>query len=129
MDRADRLIAPMLTVLGVIQIALGAWMAAAPRSFFDAVGPFGAYNDHYVRDAASFTLALGVVALLGARRPSWRPAVLAFATLQLGLHAVNHVVDIGDADPRAAGIADAVSLLAATAVYGLLLRAAVREAP
>ena len=118
MPRPERLAPALLGVLGVVEIALGAWMVLAPHSFFDALGAFGTYNEHYVRDAATFTLALGIVALLAVSRPAWWPAALALGTAQFGLHAVNHVVDAGKADKLATGVFDAVSLAAVAIVLG-----------
>lgn len=107
---SSRLASQVLAAFGATQLALGAYQALAPRSFFDFLGTFGAYNDHYIRDTATFYLALGIVALLAASRPTWRPVVIAFAATQYALHTVNHIVDAGDADPTALGVFDAVSL-------------------
>jgi len=97
-------------ILGVSQLALGLWMAISPGSFYDALGPFGDRNDHYLADVATFCLALGAVALVAARRPAWRLPVLAFAAIQYTLHAVNHLVDIGEGDPAWIGPFDFVTL-------------------
>jgi hypothetical protein len=121
MPRPERLAPALLGVLGVAEVLLGLWMAIAPRSFFDTLGAFGPYNEHYVRDAATFTLALGIVALLAVRRPSWWPAALALGAAQFALHAVNHIVDAGKADKLAAGIFDAVSLAVVALVLGWTL--------
>ncbi|MEP6952426.1 MAG: hypothetical protein ABI950_00030 [Solirubrobacteraceae bacterium] len=118
MLRPDRLAPALLAVLGVSEVLLGLWMVIAPRSFFDTLGAFGAYNEHYVRDAATFMLALGIVALLAVPRPSWWPAVLALGAAQFTLHAVNHVVDAGKADKLAAGVFDAVSLAGVALLLG-----------
>lgn len=121
----------LLAILGAAQLAQGVFMAAAPGTFFEEIGPFGAPNDHYVRDAATFTIALGVVLLIAAWRPSWRVPVLAYALLQFGLHAVNHLVDIGEADPEWVGVADLAALTLGTALLAWMLVAAARarEAP
>jgi len=110
MLRSDRLATALLGVLGVLEVLQGLWMVVAPRSFFDGPGAFGSYNAHYVRDAATFTLALGIVALLAVRRTTWQPAALAFGAAQFALHAINHVVDAGKAEKLATGVFDAVSL-------------------
>jgi hypothetical protein len=52
---------PLLALLGVYHLLLGVAMAAAPRTFFDDVATYGAFNDHYIRDVATFYLALGAV--------------------------------------------------------------------
>ena len=117
-----------LRLIGALLVAQGLLMVFAPHTFFDQIGPFGAYNDHYIRDAATWTLALGTMFLLAADRPPWRAALLAFAALQFGLHTINHLVDVGDADPVGVGIFDAVSLGALTALFVVLWRRAEREA-
>ena len=116
-----------LLALAAVQIVLGLWMVVSPGSFFDQVGPFGIRNDHYIGDAATFSLALGVVALVAARRPGWRVPVLAYAVVQYGLHAVNHLVDIGEADPGWAGPVNFANLALATVALAWLLRRALRE--
>lgn len=114
-------------LVGLTHLALGAFMAIAPGPFYDAIGPFGARNDHYIRDVSTYNLALGVAFVIASRRPSWRVPVIAFTLLQYVLHTVNHLVDIGNADPKAIGPADAVSLALGAALLAWMLRAAVRE--
>ena len=121
MPRPDRLAPVLLGVLGVSEVLLALWMVLAPRSFFDSIGGFGAYNPHYMRDVATFELAIGIVALLAIRRPSWWPATLAVAAIQFALHAINHIADVGKADDLAAGIFDAVSLTAVALLLGWTL--------
>ena len=121
MPRPDRLAPVLLGVLGVSEVLLALWMVLAPRSFFDGIGGFGAYNPHYMRDVATFELAIGIVALLAIRRPSWWPATLAVAAIQFALHAINHIADVGKADDLAAGIFDAASLTAVALLLGWTL--------
>jgi hypothetical protein len=116
-----------LAVFALYHLALAAYMAFAPHSFYTQVGPFGARNDHYVRDVASFTAALGVGFLLAQRRASWRVPVLAITTVQFALHSVNHLLDIGKAHPRWAGYFDFFSLLAATLLLAWLWRIALEQ--
>jgi len=103
--------------LGVSQIGLGLWMAISPESFFDVLGGFGAENPHYVRDVSTVYLALGAALLVAARRPAWRAPVLLVAALQYGIHALNHLVDIGEADPSWVGPLDAVTMVATAALF------------
>jgi len=118
---------PALLALGVLHVVLAAWMLLAPRSFFAQVGPFGTYNGHYVRDNATWEMALGALALLAAVRPAWRVPVLALAAVQGALHAVNHVWDVDAARPgSSAGVLDAVSLGLLAVVLVALLWGAVR---
>ena len=102
-------------------------MALAPGTFFAEVGPYGARNDHYVRDMASWELALGIVALVAARRPSWRAPVLAIALVHYALHALNHVLDVGDARPEWLGPANLAALVAGAVLLAIGLRRAERR--
>ena len=116
-----------VAALAATQLAIGLWMAVSPRSFFDAIGPFGAYNDHYVRDVATWYLAFGAALAVAVRRPSWRAPLLGLAVLQYGLHTVNHLVDIGDADPGWVGVFDAVTLGLTTVLLAGLFRGALEQ--
>lgn len=52
--------------------------------------------------------------------------VLAFAAIQYGLHSINHLIDVGDADPGWLGPFNLISLLAFAAVLLYALREAAR---
>jgi uncharacterized membrane protein len=121
---AVRVVPAGVAALAAYELAFGLWMLVAPRSFYDAVGPFGAYNSHYVLDTSAWQLAFGVALAVAVRRASWRVPLLAFAVVQFALHAINHVVDAGEADPSWVGVFDAVSLSLATVALAVLLTAA-----
>lgn len=57
------------------------------------------------------------------RRAAWRVPVLALALVQYALHSVNHLIDVGEADPSWLGPANLVSLVLATALLAWMLRA------
>ena len=116
-----------VAALAATELALGLWMAVSPRSFFDAIGPFGPYNDHYVRDLATWYLAFGAALAVAVRRPSWRAPLLGLAVVQFGLHTVNHLIDIGDADPGWVGVFDAVTLGLTTLLLAGLFRGALEQ--
>jgi hypothetical protein len=118
---------PLLVVFGVTQLALGLFLAIAPGAFFDAIGPFGTRNDHYMRDLSTFYIALGVAGLVAVRRPAWRVPVLAIATVEFVLHALNHLLDIGESDPSWNGPVTFVAVAAGAALIGWMLWAAARE--
>jgi hypothetical protein len=113
---------PLLALLGAYHLLLGTAMVIVPRTFFDDVASYGPFNDHYVRDVATFYLALGAVMLVAVARASWQTPLLAFATLQYVLHVLNHLWDIGDADPGWLGPANVASLALIAAVLFWLLR-------
>lgn len=116
-----------LAVFGLYQLVLGLYMAAAPGSFFDQIAHFGPRNDHYLRDVATYNLVLGAVALIAVRERKWRIPVLAFAVFQYALHAINHLVDIGEATPERLGPANAVVLITGLVLLAWLGRQAREE--
>jgi hypothetical protein len=126
--RAARLaLRPLLLIAGVYHLALGAFMVVVPRTFFDEIAGFGAYNGHYIRDLASFYLAMGVVLILAVGRRSWQVPVLFFCVLQYGLHVLNHIWDVSDAEPEWIGPVNLVILALIGAGLWWLWRAARRE--
>jgi hypothetical protein len=114
-------------LLAAVQLVTAGWMLVAPHSFFRTVGPFGAYNGHYLLDAAALTGGVGVALAASVRWTGLRPGALAAMAATTGLHAVNHWADVSDAHPGSdAGVADAVSLTLLFAVTVVLARAALR---
>jgi heme/copper-type cytochrome/quinol oxidase subunit 4 len=126
--RGDRFMAAVIVVLGVSQLAVGLWQAIHPESFFESVGGFGVRNDHYIRDVATWYLALGAGLLVASQRVSWRVPVLSLAVIQYVLHLVNHVADVGESDPSWAGPVDAVGLAVASVALAGVLFVARKEA-
>lgn len=112
----------LLIAFAALQLVIGLLLWLTPGFFYDAIGPFGARNDHYMADVATFYLALGTVALMSLRRPSWRIPVLTLALLQYSLHALNHLIDIGESDPGWIGPADFISLTLAAVLLAWMLR-------
>jgi hypothetical protein len=117
-----------VALLGLYSLALAVFMAVAPHAFYSNVGPFGVRNDHYIRDTATFSAAIGVGLLLALRRPAWRVPMLAISTVQFALHSINHLVDIDKAHPSWNGYFDFFSLTVATLLLAWLLRLARAEA-
>jgi hypothetical protein len=117
-----------LLAFGLYQIALGFFMVVAPRTFFEEIAAFGARNDHYIQDLATFELPLGSLFLVAAFKPGWRVPALVFGVLHWALHSVSHLVDIGEADPEWLGPFDFVALTIGTALLGWLLWRAIDDA-
>jgi len=111
-------------MFAVVELGLAVFMAVAPHAFYTAIGPFGVFNPHYLRDVASFEGAIGLALLIALRRPAWRAPVLALTTFQFALHSGNHLVDIAGAHPAWAGYFDFLSLASATLLLAYLWRAA-----
>lgn len=116
-----------LFVLAISQLALAVWMVTGPGGFFDQVGGFGAQNDHYIRDVATWQAALGLTALIAVWQPAWQLPVLFFAAAQFTLHAINHIADAGTAVASTDGAFDAVSLALGALLLGALAWLAARE--
>jgi hypothetical protein len=124
--------APSVVTVGIgvfaaVQLGLALLMAASPHEFYTAVGPFGAYNGHYIRDLATFYAATGAGLLVAIRRDSWRVPMLALMTIQYTLHSINHLIDIGKAHPAWNGYFDFFSFAAAAVLLAWLWRRAVLE--
>ena len=118
----------LLAVFAAVQLLLGLGLWLTPGFFHDEIGPYGARNDHYMGDLATWYLALGAATLVAVRRSGWRVPVLALAFIQYALHSINHLIDVGEADPSWLGPANLLSLLLATLLLGWMLRAEA-EAP
>lgn len=125
------IVATGILLLAAYDLALAVFMAVSPHSFFANVGPFGTRNDHYIRDTATFSAAIGVGLLIALRRPSWRVPMLAISVVQFALHSINHLVDIDRAHPAWNGYFDFFSLAATTILLAWVLRVALAhpEAP
>jgi hypothetical protein len=109
-----------LVVFALYNLALGLFMVVAPGPFFELIGPFGERNDHYTRDTATFSLALGVATAVAVRARRWRTPVLAVLAVEFVLHAANHLVDIDAAREEVVGWVD-FALLALGAVIAIYL--------
>ena len=117
-----------LAAFALINIIIALFAVIDPSGFYDSVGPFPPENDHYIRDAAgAMQGSLGVAMGIAVFRRSWRIGVLGYGLLHFGFHAVNHLVDIGEADPESVGVADFVGLAIGALTLGWLLMRAVRE--
>ena len=116
----------VLVVLGVLNAASGALALIAPGTFFDEIGRYGVENLHYVGDVGAFTAAAGAGLIVAAYRPAWRVPVLALATIEFALHAINHAFDTDEARSDARGIADTVLLALGAVGSAYLARAAER---
>jgi uncharacterized membrane protein len=114
MTSARRALPALLIVFAIAQLILGLLLWLTPGFFHDEIGPYGPRNDHYMGDLATWYLALGAMMLVAARRPAWRAAVLLLALIQYGLHSVNHLIDIGEADPEWLGPFNFASLAVTT---------------
>jgi hypothetical protein len=117
-----------IAALGVSQILISIWMVAAPRSFFEHVGPFGTYNSHYLGDTAAFQAGIGLALLVSYWVRPLRAGALAALLAAAGLHLVNHIVDVGDAHTgSSAGVVDVFTVGALVVLTAFVLRAVLSE--
>ena len=112
----------LLIIFAVVQLLIGVLLWLTPGFFFDEIGPYGTRNDHYMGDVATWYLALGGVVLASVRRIPWRVPALVIAFAQNALHAVNHLIDIGEAHPSWLGPFNFVSLVLASLLLAWMLR-------
>jgi hypothetical protein len=124
---ANALFEAGLIVLAVYNLALAVFMTVSPHAFFTSVGPFEDLNRHYIRDVATYSAAMGFGFVVAIGRPSWRVPVIAIATVQFGLHTINHLVDASKAHPQWTGWFDFLSLLASTVLLAWMWRSAARH--
>ncbi len=118
----------VLVVLGVLNTASGAFALLAPGTFFDEIGRYGIENSHYVGDVGAFVLAFGIAVLVAAWRPSWRVPVLALGAVWYGLHAINHLFDVGEARTDERGVFDTAYIAIGAALFAYLAWAAAKPA-
>jgi hypothetical protein len=116
-----RFMRALLIAFGVGQLILGLLLWLTPGFFYDEIGPYPPRNDHYMGDVATFYLALGAVALASVTRERWRIPVLVLALVQYALHSLNHLIDIGGAEPSWLGPANFASLVLTTILLGWML--------
>ena len=120
--RADA-VTILLVVVGVVQVATGVLAFFAPGAFYDLVAAYPPENHHFLKDLGSWQIALGAIALYGARRPDWRVPLLALLALQYALHTVSHVIDLHDPEAAWQGwFALITQGLGAVLLGGLFLR-------
>ena len=118
---------PVLQTLAVVQGLIGLAQTFSPGWFYDTLANFGARSDHTLRDVATYYLASSAALLISVSRKSWRVPVLLLVLAQYVLHSLNHLFDIGKADPSWVGPADAVSLIAIAAGLGWALSIAFKQ--
>jgi hypothetical protein len=104
-------------------VAIGLLLWITPGFFFDEIGPYGVRNDHYMGDLATWYLALGALTLVAVRRVGWRVPVLALAFAQNTLHALNHLIDVGEAHPKWLGPVNLISLVLTSGLLAWMLNA------
>jgi hypothetical protein len=123
-----RYLPPVCIALGLFWFVPALWITVAPHSFFTHVGPFGPYNAHFLCDAAAFQAGIGIGLLGAAWLQPLRPGALVIALGAAGFHAINHWIDVNNANGGSnAGVVDAVLLTTLTLITIAPLQAALRK--
>lgn len=96
-------------VMGAIFfLVFGGWAFLATRSFFDSIATWPPYNEHFLRDAGSFQVGVGVALASALTRMSGSAIALAGGAAAAVLHAISHAIDSGEGgrstDPYALGL-------------------------
>jgi hypothetical protein len=116
-----------LIAFSAVNLAIAAMLAFAPHAFFEDVGPYGARNDHYMADLATFYAAFALAGFVACTRSSWRTPVLWLLAIEYGLHAINHLIDIDAAHSSWLGPANFASLALASVALVWLARESARS--
>jgi hypothetical protein len=115
----SHVVVAVLVIYGIYSTVGGLVMLLAPGFMFDTVGGFGVRNGHYIFDLASFELPLGLMYFAAIRWSGWRVPTLAFATAHYLLHAISHLIDIGNATPPWVGVFDFVMVAVGLLVHAI----------
>ena len=136
-SRVAAVVRVLLAVLAGSAFMLGAWAAAAPKSFYDSfpngrgwVAADGPYNEHLVRDFGGLNLGLAVVLVVAAVKLT--PVLVRTATVASLAFGVPHLLyHLGHLDVYAGGdkAANVVLLSGGVAMAVVALLLAGRLAP
>ena len=111
------------------QLLTGIVIVTAPSLFHEWFANFGPKHPHLLRDVGTIYLATGVALAVSVRRPSWRQGAVGVLALQYAAHAVNHLVNVNNADPAWVGPFDLAVQVAGTAILLWLLGQVVQDPP
>lgn len=123
--RSDLVSTIVCGVFGVFTLLLGLWALIDASSFYDNIGEFPPYNNHFVHDVGAFQIGIGA-ALLAAL--AWRDdailVALCGAAAGAVTHEIAHIIDADDggrdADPFTLGLV--ALILAGTFLWRLRAR-------
>jgi hypothetical protein len=80
-------------IAAVFYLGVGVWAFAAPLSFFENIGPYPPYNEHFIHDVGAFNLGLGAAAIAGLLFSDALVAVLTALAVASVMHEIAHITD------------------------------------
>jgi hypothetical protein len=78
---------------GAVNVFAGAALLVAPLWFFNTIGTFPPFNQHYLGDGGAFLFPLGLGLLLALRDPRRHSLLIGMGALAGLLHTGNHLYD------------------------------------
>jgi peptidoglycan/LPS O-acetylase OafA/YrhL len=90
---STRIVQIIIAVSGIAYALSGVALLLAPTWFFQYIGHFPPYNQHYEGDLGSFLLVLGIGLLFAASNPRRHRLVVRVAAIGSLLHVGNHIYD------------------------------------
>lgn len=78
---------------GVVNVFAGGALLVAPTWFFNTIGTFPPFNQHYLGDAGAFLFPIGLGLLLALREPRRHALLIGVGALASLLHTGNHLYD------------------------------------
>lgn len=78
-------------VMGMYHSLAGVALLFFPMWFFQHIGPFPPFNQHYEGDLGAYVLAVGIGLLVATPRPENYPWVIRVGALGSLFHAANHL--------------------------------------
>jgi hypothetical protein len=81
-------------VMGMYHSLAGVALLFFPVWFFQYIGPFPPFNQHYEGDLGAYVLAVGIGLLVATPTPQNYPWVIRIAALASLLHAANHLAGV-----------------------------------
>jgi hypothetical protein len=82
-----------LAINGLAELFAGAALLLAPTWFYQTIGTFPPFNQHYLGDAGAFLLPLGLGLLLALSDPRRHRLLIGMVALAGLLHTGNHLYD------------------------------------
>ncbi len=95
---------------GIFYIAVAAVLLLVPAWFYEAIAMYPPYNRHFMGDAGSFMLGLGLMLVWGMRSPVRYRAMIAIVGIATLVHAINHIIDDFILNPTTLSISGNIAL-------------------